>query len=362
MRKLRIAQIAPLWYKIPPEKYGGTELVVYNLTEELVRRGHKVTLFASGDSRTSAKLASVYPHYLKKDGIEWTDQKYTLLNLAEAFKRQDQFDIIHSHIDLYDLYFAHLLNTPVISTMHNRLMIDKIKVGSVMKDKREDVDRINIYQHFRKHNIITVSKSQIKLSFVKMNFLGTVYNGLDLENYKYNSKGSDYFIWAGRMHRDKGAGNVVRMARKLGIKLRMAGRVKSDSEKKYFKEEIKPFLNDSVRYIGEISTRQKSGFFGNARALLYPIEWDEPFGLVMTEAMACGTPVIAYDRGSVSEIIENGKTGYVAKNISGFSDSIRNIGKINRKTCRLVVEKKFSTKSMAEGYEDIYYKILNSKI
>ncbi len=358
MKKLRIAQIAPLWYKIPPEKYGGIELIVYNLTEGLVKRGHKVTLFASGDSKTSARLFSVYPRYLRKDGIEWVNQKYTLLNLSEAFKREDEFDIIHSHVDLYDLFFTPFVKKPVVSTMHNRLMIDKVRIGKQIKYKGKE--RIDIYRHFRRHNIITISKAQKKLSDVKMNFVGTVYNGIDIRKLKYNSKGSDHFIWIGRMHKDKGVENAIKAAEKSKMKLVLAGRVKHEAEKKYFKERIKPHIDGKkIKFEGEITVKQKAEFFGRAKALLYPIEWDEPFGLVMTEAMACGTPVIAFARGSVPEIVEDGKTGFVVKSINGIVKAMREIDKIDRKECRRLVERKFSIDKMVESYEKIYRRLIS---
>lgn len=357
MKKLRIAQIAPLWYKIPPEKYGGIELIVYNLTEELVRRGHKVTLFASGDSETSAKLFSVCPRSLKRDGVEWTNLKYNLLNLSEAFSRQEQFDIMHSHMDLYDLYFTPFLKTPVVSTMHNRLMIDKIMINGRMQDK--GVERLNIYRHFHNHNIVTISNAQKKLSRVKMNFVGTVYNGIDIKQFKYNSKGSDHFIWIGRASADKGMENAVLFAKKAKVKLVLAGRVESENEKIFFNQKIKPHIDGKmIKFIGEISVKQKSDFFGNAKALLYLMKWDEPFGLVMAEALACGTPVIAFDRGSASEIIEHGKTGYVVNSIGEVGKAVNNINKINRQDCRLSVEKKFNIAKMADGYEEIYSKLI----
>ncbi len=362
MKKLKIAQIAPLWYKIPPEKYGGIELIVHSLTEGLVERGHKVTLFASGDSKTSAKLVSVYPRHLRKDNIKWTDQEYTLLNLSEVFKRQDEFDVIHSHVDLYDLYFTPFIKKPFISTMHNRLMIDKIKIGKQIKYKQKQKMRIDIYRHFHNHGIVTISNAQKKLSQAKMNFIGTVYNGVDIKKLTYNSEGSDYFIWIGRMHKDKGVENAIKAAKKLGMKLLLAGRVKHGAEKEYFEEKIKPHIDGKkIKFIGEITVKQKSEFFGKAKALLCPIEWDEPFGLVMTEAMACGTPVIAYDRGSVSEIVKEGKTGYVVKSINGMIKAMKEIDKIDRRECRRLVEEKFSIDGMVDNYEKIYYKLANKK-
>ena len=361
MKKLKIAIIAPLWYKIPPEKYGGTEIIVHNLTEELVTRGHKVTLFASGDSKTSAKLFSVCSQHLKKNGVEWTDYKYTLLNLSEAFRRQNEFDIIHSHVDLYDLYFTPFLKKPLVSTAHGCLAARKIKDGKRIICRGKE--KMDIYRHFHCHNIITISNAQQKLSEAKMNFAGTVYNGIDTKRFKYNSKGSDSFIWIGRMHEEKGVGNVIKAAKRAGVKLILGGRVVNYAEKKYFREKIKPHIDGKkIKFIGEVALRQKSKFFGNAKAFLNPIEWDEPFGLVMTEAMACGTPVIAYKRGSVPEIVKNGKTGYVVDDcsIGGMVKAIKKIDLIKREDCRKAIEDKFSTEKMVDGYEKIYWKTMNS--
>lgn len=360
-KKLRIAQIAPLWYKIPPEKYGGIELVIHNLTEELVKRGHDVTLFASGDSQTSARLFSVCPSNLRKNGVEWTDQKYTLLNLCEALKKQDEFDIIHSHVDLYDLFFSPFVKTPFISTMHNRIMIDLM--NKKRKIDEHSLRRVEIYRSFPRHKIVSISDSQARLADAKVNFVGRVYNGIDLEEFDFNSRGSDHFIWIGRMHKQKGVENAISAAKKAKVKLVLAGRVQKDTrEKIYFDEKIKPRLDgENIKFIGEISRKQKSEFFGGAKALLYPIEWDEPFGLVMAEAMACGTPVIAFDRGSARELVKDGKTGFVVKDIGGLKAAIKKIDSIDRRECRKHVENNFTIGKMADGYEEIYYKSLEKK-
>lgn len=362
MKKLKIAQVAPLWYRVPPVKYGGIELIVFYLTQELVKRGHEVTLFASGDSKTSARLFSVYPNYLRKDDIRRENTLYNLLNLSEALKRQKEFDIIHSHINVLDLFFSPFLEkNNFISTLHYNLKFTKEDYKKNAKGSFEYI-RTRIFKHFKNHKFISISKSQQKLSSVGLNFIGNVYNGIGLDDFKFNKKGSDEFIWIAKMERTKGIIGALKTAIKMGKKLKIAGRINFEQEKKLFYEEIDPHLKkDQITYVGEVSQKEKSKFFGQAKALLYPIEWDEPFGLVMIEAMACGTPVIAFDRGSVREIVKDEKTGFVVKDLEGMKKAINKVDQIDRKKCREHIEKNFSASKMAENYENIYYEILSKK-
>ena len=354
-RKLKIAQIAPLWFPIPPEKYGGIEWVVYNLCEGLTKLGHNVTLFASGNSRPpkGVKLSSVYPTSLIKDGISWRDQTYNLLNLSKAFKRENEFDIFHSHIDLWELYFPQLIKTPVVHTIHNPLY------SSSKKDSR-----LFIFEKFKNNNFVTISNSQKELSRIKIKST-TIYNGIRIKDFQFNSKPNDYFVWAARIDKYKGIENAIMAAEIANVKLVLAGRL-DPSQKPYFEEKIRPHLGKNIEFIGEYSAKEKSSFFGNAKGLLYPIEWQEPFGLCMAEAQACGTPVIAFDRGSVREVVNNGKTGFVVpfldkkgnKNIQGLVEAIKKIDEIKREDCRKWVEDNFTTDVMAKNYEKFYYKLL----
>jgi len=351
MKKLKIAQIAPLWFPIPPIKYGGIEWVVYNLVEGLIKKGHQITLFASKDSKVpkKCKLVSVYPTSLIKDGISWQDNTYNILNLSEAFKRADEFDIIHSHVDLWEVFFPALVKTPCLHTIHNPLY------SSAKKDSR-----LFILKHFKNNNFVAISNSHRKLSRTKLNFLATIYNGIRIQEFKFNPKPKDHFIWCARIDKYKGIENVIEIAEKTGIKLHLAGRL-DDSQQEYYKKRIKPHLNNKIKYIGEYSREEKSKFFGEAKALIYPIEWEEPFGLNMAEAQACGTPVIAYDRGSVSEVVKDKKTGFVVKTIQQAIKAVKNIDKIKRKDCRKLVEKKFTEETMVKSYEKLYYKLLSKK-
>ena len=357
-KKLRIAQVAPLWFQIPPRKYGGIEWIVYNLCEGLAKLGHQVTLFATGDSHPpqGVKLFSVYKKSLIEDGISWQDNTYNMLNLSEAFKRANEFDIIHTHIDLWELYFPQLVKTPVVHTIHNPLY---------SSSKRDS--RLFMFGKFKNNNFVTISNSQKNLSRVKLNAT-TVYNGIRIEEFKFNPKPKDYFVWAARIDKYKGIENAIAAAEKAGIKLVLAGRL-DPTQRDYFKNKIKPHLSNKIKYIGEYSRNQKSDFYGAAKALLYPIEWYEPFGLNMAESQACGTPVIAFDRGSVAEVVKNGKTGFVVPfknkkgqtNIDGLVKAIKNIDKINRKDCRDWVEKNFTEEVMVKNYEKLYYKLLSKK-
>lgn len=348
-RKLRIAQIAPLWVRIPPKKYGGIELIIYHLANKLVERGHKVTLFASGDSITKGKLFSIRKHPLLDDGIKWTDQAFTLMNIAEAFQRQDQFDIIHCHNDFYDLYFADFSKTPTVHTMHNPLHAVK-----PINPRREVLRR---YKHL---NFVTISKSQRLLADVNLHVTKTVYNGIDVKSFKFVKRPQNHYLWIARVDKYKGIGNAITAAERTKEKLVLAGRL-DYTQRDYFQKEIKPHLDGRrIRFIGEIGGAQKNAFFGSGKALLYPIEWPEPFGLVMVEAMACGTPVIAFRRGSVPEVVKNGVTGFVVDTIPEMIRAMKKIDTIDRKKCREWVEKKFSIDVMVDGYEEVYEKILRS--
>lgn len=357
MRKLKIAQIAPMWVSVPPAKYGGTELVISSLIEELVRRGHEVTLFASGDSKTSAKLVSIYPRALLRDKIPWKEISYDMMNVARAFERADEFDIIHSHVDLYDQFFIPLIKTPVISTMHNN-----------MHTKRKYAGRIFTYRHYRKNNFVSISFKQRENSMVNLNFVGNVYNGLDPKKYKFNLNPDDKFIWIARIDEVKGVFNAVLAAEKMGSRLDIAGRI-DIAKLDFFNTQIKPRLNERIRYVGEINQKQKPEFFSSAKSLLYPIEWEEPFGLVMIEAMASGTPVIAFDRGSVREVVSEGKSGFIVKpldknkkvNIDGLVEAMKKIGEIDRSACHQYFLDNFTASKMADAYEKIYEKILSKR-
>lgn len=355
-RKLKIAQIAPLWFSIPPEKYGGIERIVSYLTEELVKRGHDVTLFASGDSKTKAKLVSVVPKSLIKSRYNWQDPFWNLENLSTAFKRAKDFDIIHSHLDVWTLPFQNLTKVPVLHTFHNQLY-----KASVIRDGEKKPSRLEIFEKHKKETLaVFISKSEKEKSAVKFPKSWVVYNGIDVSQFKFNPRPEDHFIWIARIDPFKGIENAIVAAEKAGVKLLLAGRLDPYRED-YFKTKIKPHLSQKIKYLGELSSKELSDFYGKAKALLYPIEWEEPFGLVMVEAMACGTPVIAFDRGSAKEVVKDGKTGFVVKNIEEMVKKIKKIDAIKREDCRKWVEEKFTYQRMVSDYEKIYYQILKNK-
>lgn len=356
MKKLKIAQIAPLWFPIPPKKYGGIERIVHFLTKELVKRGHDVTLFASGDSKTKAKLVSVAEESLIKAGYNWQDPFWNLENLSRAFKIAKDFDILHSHLDVWTLPFQNLTKVPVLHTFHNQLY-----KASITREGERKPTRLEIFEKHRKETLaVFISKSEREKSAVKFPKSWVVYNGIDVSQFKFNPKPEDHFIWIARIDPFKGIENAIAVAKIAGVKLLLAGRLDPYREE-YFKTKIKPHLSKKIKYLGELSGNKLSDFYSQAKACLYPIEWEEPFGLIMTEAMACGTPVIAFDRGSVKEVIEDGKTGFIVKNIKEMAEAIKKIDDIKRENCKTRVEEKFNYQRMVDDYEKIYYQLVKKR-
>lgn len=349
MKKLRIAQIAPLWEQIPPPLYGGTERVVSLLTEGLVSKGHDVTLFACGNSKTGATLESVYPRPLFRDGIPWTDIIYPTLNITAAFDQAANFDIIHMHLnkssDYVSLPLARHIKEKVIFTLHFPYPLSQGRTS-----------RHEFLQKYKDMNFISISHSQ-RRGGENLHWLGTVYNGIDLSPYTYHDQPKDYFAWLGKFNPDKGVAEAIQAAKKAGEKLIMAGKI-DELEKEdlvYFKEQVEPHIDGTqIQFIGEADDKKKNDLFGNAKAFLNPIKWNEPFGLVMTEAMATGTPVIAFAQGAATEIIEDGKTGFLVNTVDEMVEKMQKLDSIKRKDCRMRVEHFFSGKSMVEGYEKIF--------
>lgn len=357
--KLKIAQIAPLWYTIPPKKYGGIERIVHSVTEELVKRGHDVTLFASGNSKTSAKLCSARKNNLVKDKIPWSDVFWSLEGLCWAFKKADKFDVIHSHTGLRTIFFQEFSKTPVIHTFHN-------PITTKSKILPPAFEVLNL--HRNETNACFISKQAEKICPVKFPKRYIVYNGIDLNIFKFNSKPKDYFLWAGRVESYKGIENAIIAAEMTGIKLYLVGKLDPEKEL-YFQKNVKPHLSEKIKFLGELNQRELSKMYAGAIGFIYPIEWEEPFGLTMVEAMACGTPVIVFDRGSAHEVVSDKKTGFVIpfldksgeKNIKGIVEAIKNSGTIKRTDCRKWVEKNFTIEKMVDNYEKIYYEIVEKK-
>ncbi len=341
-RPLRIAQIAHLYESVPPKLYGGTERVVAYLTDELVRRGHDVTLFASGDSNVSAPVLAGWPESLRLAGLSRYGDSYALLNLSAAYERAHEFDIIHAHVDYWSFPFARLVSTPTVSTMHGRLDLPHLHP---------------IYRHFAEMPLVAISNDQrTYLPFA--NWLGTVYHGLP-GHLKFNPGPGKYLAFLGRIAPEKRPDWAVEIARRAGIPLKIAAKV-DPADREYFESKIRPiFSGPGVEFIGEIEEERKSQFLGDAIALLFPIDWPEPFGLVMIEALACGTPVIARPRGSVSEIIRHGVTGYLGDTIDELAAAAKKAHEISRRACRREFEERFTVDAMASGYEALYYRVLD---
>ncbi len=357
-KKLRIAQIAPLWITIPPLKYGGIERIIAMLCDGLADKGHEVTLFASPGSTAKGKLISVFDKPLLNAKIAWSNPIWNLRNvsLATEMANEGKFDIIHSHLDLWALFFHNLTKTPVIHTMHNPLYLANA-------DADKD-DRLRLFKEEAKRtNIVFISQSAKNQAMVKFpkERVRVIYNGIDLSHFKFNPKGGSHFVWIARMNKHKGVENAIAAAEKLGVRLFLASRI-DPTQVKYFKTYIKPHLNEKIKYVGELTENQLSDFYGPAKACLYPIEWEEPFGLVVAESMACGTPVIAYRRGSMPELIEDGKTGFVVdSNLDLLVEAMKKVDSIDRTHVRKHVEKKFSKERMVDNYEKAYYEILANK-
>lgn len=345
MKKLKNAQIAPLWFPIPPKKYGGIERIISFLTEELVERGHKVTLFASKGSKTKAKLIPVSQKGIISLGVGWRDYWWNLFCHSVAFEKASDFDIIHCHWGIMGGFFQKIVKTPVLHTMHN------------IPDSLDP--RWKIFKHYKSDlNLVFISKSERRNAPVRFKNNWVVYNGIDVSQFKFNPHPKEHFIWIARICDAKGTKEAIKIAKKAKVKLLLAGQLQPHHQE-YFEKEIKPELNSQIKYVGEMPQNKLSSFYGSAKACLYPINWEEPFGLVMTESMACGTPVITFDRGSAKEVVEDGKTGFIVKNIREAVEAIKKIDQIDRMACRKRVENLFSYQRMVSDYEKVYQEILS---
>lgn len=339
---MKIAQISPLWESVPPQLYGGTERIVSYITEELVRLGHDVTLFASGDSRTAARLHAASPVALRlKPGPINTDAPLVLM-MEQAFGRAAaQFDIIHSHLDFLSFPISRRCATPALTTLHGRLDLPELRV---------------LFEEYADMPVVSISDAQ-RTPLPDANWQGTIYHGLPKTLYSHHPQPGSYLAYLGRFSPEKRPDHAIEIAKRVGLPLRIAGKV-DPADRGYFEGKIERLLDHPlIEYVGEITDAEKNDFLGDAIAVLCPYDWPEPFGLVLIEALACGTPVVAYRRGSIPEIIDDGVTGFVCDNLNEMVSAIARVPLINRQRCRESFEARFTVERMVEDYLTLYERI-----
>lgn len=335
---MKIALVAPLIESVPPTTYGGTERIVHYLTESLLEMGHDVTLFAAGDSQTRARLCAVVAESLRLSKVPRDPVIFHMLEVMEVMRQAEEFDIVHFHMDFFHFPQLRQRMIPHVTTLHGRL--DSPDLGAM-------------FEEFSEMPIVSISDSQ-RRPLPQANFVGTVYNGVPEETYTFREQPGEYLAFLGRISPEKGPEQAIEMAIKTGQKLRIAAKV-DRVDREFFEVKIKPWLDHPlIEFIGEVNEVQKNEFLGNAKALLFPINWPEPFGLVMIEAMACGTPVIAFPRGSVPEVMEDGVSGFMVHNVEEAVTVLAGIDQFDRAGCRRYFESRFTSRKMAQGYMSLY--------
>ena len=339
---MRIAQVAPLIESVPPKHYGGTERIVSYLTEELVASGHEVTLFASGDSVTKARLIASCERSLRKNERCKDPVAREVLLMDHVIGHINEFDLIHFHTGYLHFPICRYLPVPHVTTLHGRLDIP---------------DLVPVFDRFRNEPLISISNAQ-RHPLPWANWEATVYHGLPKGMLQFQPNQGNYLAFLGRVSPEKRVDRAIEIAKRVGMPLKVAAKV-DRVDRRYFKREIEPLLQQShVEWIGEINDRDKGEFLGNAYALLFPIDWPEPFGLVMIEAMACGTPVIAYDCGSVPEVMEDGVTGFIVRNVDEAAEAVSRVQNLSRASCREVFDRRFTADRMARDYVKTYTKLM----
>ena len=339
---MKIAQISPLYESVPPKLYGGTERVVSYLTEELVRLGHDVTLFASGDSVTESHLESVCEQSLRLAGCG-DPLAYHVLQLDMVLSRAPEFDVMHFHTDYFHFPFTRNQPLPAVTTLHGRLDLE---------------DLVPIYRRFGSLPLVSISQAQ-RRPMGRVNWVGNVYHGLPKDLYQAYGKHGEYLAFIGRISPEKRPDRAIRIAQKFGMPLKIAAKV-DEVDRKYFESEIEPMLKSpGVDYIGEISDSEKNEFLGNAYAFLFPIDWPEPFGLSMIEAMACGTPTVAFSCGSVPEIIDEGVSGFIVNSEEAAVQALKRVENLNRLRCRGTFDRRFTACRMAKEYLSVYEAVVS---
>ena len=337
---MRIAQIAPPWFAVPPARYGGIEWVVALLADGLADRGHDVTLYASGGSITRAKLVTVFDD--PPGGVHIGESYYDVLHAATAYANADEFDLIHDHSGLIGPAIGSHVAAPVVHTLHGPFT--------------EDAKRIYTLLSGRIH-YVAISEAQ-RAFCPDLSYAGTVHNGIDLDRYPFRSEKEDFLLFLGRINPEKGPHLAVDVAHRTGRKLVMAVKMAEPPEQKYWRDHVEPLLDGSEEILGEITVEEKADLLARAAAVLFPIQWPEPFGLVMTEAMATGTPVIAFPYGAAPEVIVDGETGFLVDSVDEMCEAVNRADEIKAETCRAHVETHFSDDAMVEGYLEAFERVL----
>ena len=337
---MKIAILSPVAWRTPPRHYGPWEQVASNIAEGLVRRGFDVTLFATGDSVTEGKLEAVIPEGYEENK-EIDPKVAECLHISHLMENAHKFDLIHNHFDFLPLTYTGLINTPMVTTIHG---FSSPKI-------------IPVYKKYNGYNNYYVSISNSDRS-PELNYIATVYNGIDISQFTYNPHPDDYLLYLGRIHYDKGTWEAIQIAKKAKKKLIIAGIIQ---DKKYFEAKVAPYINDKdIIFLGHAGPEARDELLGRATALLHPINFEEPFGLSVAESMMCGTPVIAFNRGSMPELIANGKTGFIVDDIDEAVEKLQKIHRINRQACRSWAESRFSIDQMVNGYIKVYDKIMET--
>ncbi|HEU0209657.1 MAG TPA: glycosyltransferase family 4 protein [Candidatus Udaeobacter sp.] len=343
---MRIAQVSPLVESVPPKHYGGTERIIAYLTEELVRFGHKVTVFASGDSVTNAELIPVCRRSFRQNKRATDYLSREVLLMDHVMQRAGEFDLIHFHTGCLHYLVCRQLSVPHVTTLHGRL---------------DTPELLRLYERFREMPMISISNSQ-RAPWPCANWQATIYHGLPQDLLRFHPEPGGYLAFLGRASPEKRVDRAIEIAKRVGMPLKIAAKV-DRADRRYFKREIEPLLNDPrIEWIGEINDKNKETFLGNAYALLFPIDWPEPFGLVMIEAMACGTPVIAYEAGSVAEVMEDGVTGFIVHDIDEAVEAVGRVRDLSRKGCREVFDKRFTASRMASDYVNAYMRLADRRM
>ena len=342
---MKIAQVPPLYEAVPPRLYGGTERVVAHLSDALVQLGHDVTLFASADARTTARLEPVRDQAIRLDpAVLKSDLAAHLTQLAEVRERAAEFDVIHFHTDMIHFPIFADMAPRTLTTLHGRLDL---------KDLPE------VYRRWREFPLVSISQAQ-RAPMPWANWLGTVHHGIAAEAYAFSPKSCGYLAFLGRISPEKRPDRAIAIAKRLGLRLRIAAKV-DQQDQTYFDEKIEPLMQHPlVEFVGEIGDSEKSAFLGGADALLFPIDWPEPFGLVMVEAMACGTPVLAFRGGAVEEVLRNGVTGAVVDTVDEAVAALPGVLALDRAACREEFERRFSARRMARDYVRVYERLMET--